>query len=84
MVRYILIEVMEREISVPEFFDTYENAHREMRSRISEVLGVSFDEIAEAYVAGGQYDDDTFIIEGQAWTEKHGQNFDWKIFCVSF
>lgn len=33
MKKFVLIEVVEREISTPEFFDTYEEAYAEMEAR---------------------------------------------------
>ena len=35
--KYMLIEVMEREISEPEYFDTHDAAHDEMCRRVAEV-----------------------------------------------
>ena len=36
MKKFVLIEVVEREISTPEFFDTHEKAHKEMKKRFDE------------------------------------------------
>lgn len=76
MDRWVLVEVIEREISIPAFFGRREEAIAEMRRRFAEVLGVEPRELA-----GIEYDvGDTFIGEVHAYTEKHGQNFDWRIF----
>ena len=36
MKKFVLIEVIEREISTPEFFDTYDIAYTEMKKRFNE------------------------------------------------
>ena len=36
--RFILVEVVERDISVPEFFDTWEDAEHEMLKRLKQVM----------------------------------------------
>lgn len=36
MKKFVLIEVIEREISTPEFFNTYEEAYREMKVRFND------------------------------------------------
>ena len=38
--KYMLIEVMEREISEPEYFDTHDAAHDEMCRRVAEVYDI--------------------------------------------
>ena len=81
--KYVLIEVMERDIFTPSFFDTHEDAHSEMCQRIADVLCVEKADIVESYLAGKDYDDHTCIIENAAWTEHYGNNFDWKIFKQS-
>ena len=68
--KYMLIEVMEREISEPEYFDTHDAAHDEMCRRVAEVYDISPDEVKESY------------LEDIAWAERYGKNFDWKIFAI--
>lgn len=80
MKEFVLVEVVERDISAPVFFDSFDLAHDEMCERISEVCETSKNEIECAYQDGGDFDDDTYISDFKAWTEKHGNNFDWKIF----
>lgn len=75
--KYLLVEVMERDISVPEQFDTYEEAYAKMCEYVSEARGVSIDEIQE------ELDETTSITDNTAWTERYGQNFDWKIFQMN-
>ena len=81
--KYLLVEVMERDISAPIFFDTHEEAHSEMCQCVADVLGVSKEEIVESYLSGDDYDDQTCVLENTAWTERHGNNFDWKIFKLN-
>lgn len=71
---------MERDISTPSSFETWEAAHNEMCSRIAEVLDEPVEDIKESYLSGEEYDDDTCVLENSAWTERHHNNYDWKIF----
>lgn len=75
--KYLLVEVIERDISIPEYFNTYEEAYAKMCEYFSEARGVAIDEIR------GELDEDICITENTAWTERYGQNFDWKIFQVN-
>ena len=81
--KYLLVEVMERDISAPIFFDTHEDAHSEMCQCVADVLGVNKEEIVESYLSGDDYDDQTCVLGNTAWTERHGSNFDWKIFKLN-
>ena len=81
--KYLLVEVMERDFSAPIFFDTHEEAHSEMCQCVADVLGVGKEEIVESYLSGDDYDDYTCVIEDAAWTERYGNNFDWKIFKLN-
>lgn len=69
--KYMLICVAERDIEEPEFFDTLEEAHTAMCEQLADVYGVPVEDIKESYVN-----------ESSAWGERHGNNFDWKIFEV--
>lgn len=64
--KYMLIEVMEREISEPEYFDTHDAAHDEMCRRVAEVYD----------------NENAVVLEDIAWAERYGKNFDWKIFAI--
>lgn len=64
MEMFILIEVIEREISTPEFFNTYEEAYNEMEVRFN-----------ECNMRGGYIDDWSAYCE----TLNH-DSVDWKIF----
>ena len=39
MKKYIVMEVVERNIQTPMFFDTYEEAEKEVESRVDKELG---------------------------------------------
>lgn len=85
--KYILIEVIERDISAPEFFPTHEAAHQAMMEKFKEAMGLDDEDLAEAApverVDGGfKIDDDCCFSRWNAYGEHHGQNFDWQIFEV--
>lgn len=80
LLEYLLIECREREISTPAAFGTHKEAHDEMCKWVAAVLGVGIEGVIESYLAGVEYASDTCICRDNAWTERHGQNFDWKIF----
>ena len=65
---YVLIEVVERDISTPEFFDTFEDAHAEMEQRYNDTFrsGVNGE-----------------LNEWDAWCESaNHDNCDWRIFEI--
>lgn len=67
--KYILIEVIEREISTPAFFKHYNEAYAEMEKRFNE---------ADKYKNGdGEIDDWSAYCENA-----NHDNCDWKIFEV--
>ena len=74
---YILVECIEREINLPEFFETEEQAYNVMAQRMADILGIQVDEIET-------YDDyDIGISKSCAWiTDYHHLNYDWKIFRI--
>lgn len=70
--KFVLIEVVERDISTPEFFDTYEKAFAEMKVRFSDASK------SDAQV-GDQLNGE--LNEWDAWCEnRNHDNCDWKIF----
>ena len=74
---YVLVECIEREINLPEFFETEEQAYNVMAQRMAEILGIQVDEI-ETY---DEYD--IGISKSCAWiTDYHHLNYDWKIFRI--
>ena len=74
---YILVECIDREINLPEFFETEEQAYNDMAQRMADILGIQVDEIET-------YDDyDIGISKSCAWiNDYHHLNYDWKIFKV--
>ena len=74
---YILVECIEREINLPEFFETEEQAYNVMAQRMADILGIQVDEIET-------YDDyDIGISKSCAWiSDCHHLNYDWKIFKI--
>ena len=81
--KYLLVEVIERDISTPELFDTHDAAHDRMCEFVSEVCDVEKADIKESYLNGEEFNDCTCVIEDAAWAERHGNNFDWKIFTIN-
>ena len=74
---YILVECIEREINLPEFFETEEQAYNVMAQRMADILGIQVDEIETC-------DDDIGISKSCAWiSDYHHLNYDWKIFKVN-
>lgn len=66
MKNFVLIEVIEREISAPEFFDT---------------LGAAQEEMRERFEASVRDEDDAYCDEMSAYCENSNHdNCDWKIF----
>lgn len=81
--QYMLIEVIEREISEPAFFKNDEAAKANMIDLVCQTLDIDktldLDAKIEAVQnAGG----DINLDAGTAYCERHGQNYDWKIFRI--
>ena len=76
--KYVLIEVIERNISIPEFFGTFEEAHAEMKRR--------YEQAARCDDSTGLFDINDFnggIIQWEACCENDNHdNCDWKIFEI--
>ena len=74
---YVLIECIEREINLPEFFETEEQAYNVMTQRMAYILKIQVKDIET-------YDDsDIGISKSCAWiSDYHHLNYDWKIFKV--
>lgn len=78
--KYVLIEVVEREISTPQFFETYEDAYEQMCRFMAQALGYSYEEFVSEKE---DFDNiDTCLNKFDAWTERYGNNYDWKIFEI--
>ena len=75
---YILVECIDREINLPEFFETEEQAYNAMAQRMADILKIQVEDIET-------YDDyDICISKSCAWiTDYHHLNYDWKIFRVN-
>ena len=75
---YILVECIEREINLPEFFETEEQAYNDMAQIMADILGIQVEDI-ETYDG-----DEVGISKSCAWiTDYHHLNYDWKIFKVN-
>lgn len=81
--QYLLVEVMNREVSVPEFFKTKEAAHDAMCDLVAKALGVTQEDIEKMLLANTESDKPFGISTGSAWGHRHGVDFDWKIFECS-
>ena len=75
---YVLVECIEREINLPEFFETEEQAYDVMAQRMADILKIQVEDIET-------YDDyDIGISKSCAWiSDYHHLNYDWKIFKVN-
>ena len=74
--KFVLIEVVEREISDPMYFDTFEEAHAKMEECFFEANGCD----PENYEPE---DLDGVLGERLAWCENaNHDNCDWKIFEI--
>lgn len=85
--KFILIEVIEREISEPEFHPTLEGAQKAMMDKFVPAMGLDDEDLAAAepiedveggFCVGSDYD--CCFGKYAAYGERHGQNFDWRIF----
>lgn len=83
MKKYMLIECVERDFSVPEFYDTYEQAHDAMCNRVADVICVDVEEIKASYAENEDYREGVGVTDTMAWAERFGNNYDWKIFNLS-
>ena len=75
---YVLVECIEREINLPEFFETEEQAYNVMAQRMADILKVQVEDIETCD------DYDIGISKSCAWiSDYHHLNYDWKIFKVN-
>lgn len=85
--KFIVSEVIERDISEPAIFSTLEGAQQDMAEKISEAFDVDKDAVLEQILQAEKYpgdviedDDEDFSFCGrEAFGERHGQNYDWAI-----
>lgn len=78
--KFLLIEVQERNICEPVFFDTQKEAFDEMCRRFAEAMGMTVEEAMLEYYIPEREAEESCILSEQAWTERYGNNFDWQIF----
>ena len=77
--RFMLMYCCERDMENPMFFDTQEQAYEFMCGELAEVKGMTIEEIMNLRY-DDDYEGDIGITETTAWTERFGNNHDWKIF----
>lgn len=80
--KFVLVEVIERDISTPEFFNTKEEAYTCMADRIAEVLGENGEEVKEKILNNELMEDCYFNNDMAYISDYHGNNYDWKIFEI--
>lgn len=83
MTKYLLENVYDKAISVPKFFDSFEDAYFQMREEFADVIG--YDE-AEAEHDFKDADEEEFcgITNTGAWANKYGHVSLWKLSKVTF
>lgn len=82
MTKYILVEVHEREISTPELFDSWKEAHNKMTEYFAEVCGYSKEAAMESYLSGEELESNCVLMENAAFAEATHDYWDWSIFEV--
>lgn len=80
MKNWMLVCCYERDIEEPRFFETYEEAYKQMRMEFLAMLDWKEEELEEMLI---EYDDECGLVEMAAWAERHGNNCDWKIFNLT-
>ena len=77
--KYLLVEVIDRDINTPEFFDTHKEAYDRMCEYVAQVWEVSVEHLKDNLNEFGDFGWETNVNKNCAYTERHGINFDWKI-----
>lgn len=86
--KFLYVNVYDREMQIPQFFDTYEEAAAELRKDFLKVAEINDDPIINGvdYSTPGTYfsDDDCEIAPGSAWVNDaaNHENWDGNIFEV--
>lgn len=80
--KFVLVEVIERDISTPEFFNTKEEAYTRMVEYMAQVLGETYDTFKEKIDSDGFVEDGCINDEMAFINDCHGNNYDWKIFEI--
>ena len=79
--QYMVIEVIEREISDPTYHKNLEAAQAKMQELARQALDVDENATVEELMETIQnYDGD--MDETSGYCTRHGQNYDWKIFKI--
>lgn len=76
---YMLNETVQRSISEPEFFPTFEQAREEMLNRIRETLDVPDDTDEQALQESIQGNNGELMTDEAYCTNKNHDDCDWKI-----
>jgi len=77
--KYMLMEVIERDISEPVTFNSLELARAEMARRFGKRMEMECSDYDGIRAELGEDDYDNYLGPNKAFGEMHGQNFDWKI-----
>ena len=82
--QFILCETIEREISEPVFFNSYEDAYQEMRTRFFKAFGVEDSiDVTDDELLDDLDEETGYISEWSAYCENaNHDNCDWKIFEI--
>ena len=80
MKNWMLVCCYERDIEEPMFYETYEEAYKQMRMELMEMMGWEEGELEEMLI---EYGDECGLGVYAAWAERHGNNCDWKIFNLT-
>lgn len=78
--KYMLMEVIERDISEPVTFSSLELAQAEMARRFGMRMEMNCSDYDGIRAELGEDDYDNYLGPNKAFGEMHGQNFDWKVF----
>lgn len=76
---YMLNETVQRSISEPEFFPTFEQTREEMLNRIRETLDVPDDTDEQALQESIQGNNGELMTDEACCTNKNHDDCDWKI-----
>lgn len=76
---FLLIEVCNRDVDVFGLYKNHDDAHMALCERLAEALSIPIEVVKESYLSGEELNDVTCVLTDMAWSEKLGQQFDWKI-----
>ena len=80
-IKYVLVEVIEREASQPEIFDSLEAAKSKMLDHIKQTLGLD-DTVDTAAIQECIENFEGELKETSAYCTRHNDNYDWTIFEI--